>query len=243
MIEIIPAIDLRGGRCVRLLRGDFDRETVYSDDPSAVAASFAAAGLTRLHVVDLDGSRSGRMTHLDVLRRVAERVDIGIDYGGGVRHKQDVIEILGAGAKMVTIGSLAITDPEMVGVWIDEFGADRFLIGIDARDGRAAVSGWTETTNTRIHTAVDTIRSLGAKYVFVTDISRDGAMIGPATDLYRELIGEFPDIEFVASGGVRSMLDIEDLDRIGCAGVIVGRALYDGTLKLEDISKECLRKE
>lgn len=235
MIEIIPAIDIRGGKCVRLVQGDFARETVYSDDPAEVAMKFVAAGIRRLHMVDLDGAVSGRPVNLDILRRAsAERASM-IDFGGGVRSVGDVRSILEAGASFVTIGSLAIRSPEKLRAWIEEFGEERFLIGIDVRDGFAAVDGWTETTDLALEDATRRVERSGVTRVFVTDISKDGAMDGPSLDLYRRILANHPGLELIASGGVRDIKDVRALDAIGCKGVIVGRAIYEGAITLEEL--------
>lgn len=238
MIEIIPAMDLIGGQCVRLLQGDFDKETVYSDDPVGVAKAFADAGIRRLHMVDLDGARSGSSSNIDVLEAVSSSGGgLSIDFGGGVRSADDVRAILDSGAAMVTIGSLAVREPEKVRDWSAEFGNDKFMIGIDLRDGRAAVDGWFDDTEKGVAEIISSLLSAGLRHYFVTDIAKDGAMAGPALDIYHEIIAEFPEIELVASGGVRTIQDVSDLAEIGCSGVIVGRAIYEGTITLEEAAK------
>jgi len=237
MIEIIPAMDLIGGRCVRLLQGDFNKETVYSDDPVGVARAFADAGIRRLHMVDLDGARRGSSSNIDILKAVSTSCSLSIDFGGGVRSANNVRVILDSGAAMVTIGSLAVREPEKIRAWAIEFGIDKFMIGIDIRDGRAAVNGWYQDTEKGVAEVLSSLIPAGLRRYFVTDIAKDGAMEGPALDLYRGIIAEFPEIELIASGGVRTMQDISDLDEIGCSGVIVGRAIYEATITTEEAAK------
>ena len=237
MIEVIPAMDLIGGRCVRLLQGDFDRETVYSDDPGGVVRQFSAAGIRRLHMVDLDGARTGTLTNTEVLRKVTRVAPISVDYGGGVRTADDVRTVLEGGAAMVTIGSLAVKEPSKLICWANEFGAEKFMIGIDVRHGRVAVNGWLEYTEARVSDVISHLTAAGLRRYFVTDIEKDGAMAGPALELYREILSEFSDIELIASGGVRTLDDIVLLDEIGCSGVIVGRALYEGTITIEEAAR------
>ena len=237
MIEIIPAMDIIDGRCVRLVQGDFARRTVYSDDPVETALRFEAAGLRRLHMVDLDGARSGAPCNLEVLQRVASSTSLIIDYGGGIRSEPDVADVFDAGAKLINIGSLAVRDPDTLDDWIDRFGAERFLIGADSRNRMAAIDGWHTDTAVPI---VDLIRRFAAHKIagfFVTDIAKDGAMAGPAVELYREVINAVPGVGIIASGGIRSIGDIDELERAGCSGVIIGKALYEGTIELEGLAK------
>jgi len=237
MIQLIPAMDLIGGRCVRLLQGNFAKETVYSDDPVGTAAAFEGAGIKRLHLVDLDGARTRRLSNLDVLRQVTKKTGLRIDFGGGVRSTGDVKAIFDSGAEMVTIGSLAVTDPYTVSSWAKEFGAENFMIGIDVRDGRAAVNGWLTDTETGLNDVISSLMKAGLERYFVTDIAKDGAMVGPAIDLYEQILVAFPGIELIASGGVRTIKDVAELDRIRCSGVIVGRALYEENITLEEAAR------
>ncbi len=237
MIEIIPAMDLIGGKCVRLTQGDFSRETIYSYDPLKTAKRFEAAGLNRLHMVDLDGARSGTPANLHVLKRVASGTSLNIDYGGGIKSETDVTAVFGAGASIVNIGSLAARQPEIFLGWVEKFGGDKMLLGADTKKGKVAIDGWQTDTKTPILAYLRKYAERGVNRAFVTDIASDGAMAGPSIKLYRKILGAVQEIDLIASGGVRSLDDIDELEKIGCAGVIIGRALYEQTIKLEDLAK------
>ncbi len=237
MIEIIPAIDLIDGKCVRLTHGDFSRKTVYSADPVDTAKQFEAAGLKRLHVVDLDGARTGRPGNIDVLKRIADATSLTIDYGGGLRTSNDIAEAFAAGASIVNIGSLAARDPDIFIGWLNLFGAERMLLGADSRDGFVAVDGWQTDTKISIFNYLADMASQGVTSAFVTDIASDGAMAGAATQLYRRIRSELPALDLIASGGVRSVADIDELDSFGCTGIIIGKALYEGNIRPEDLAK------
>ena len=236
MIEIIPAIDLIDGKCVRLEQGDFARKKIYADDPREAAKRFRDAGLTRLHMVDLDGARTGRPQNLAALERVADLHDMVIDHGGGVRTTGDVQSVLSAGAAMVNIGSLTVKDPESFAGMVREFGPDKFLPGADARGGMAAIDGWKTVTETTVCELLARFAGLGIRSAFVTDVGSDGMMKGPAVGFYKELRNAVPDIGLIASGGVCGIDDLDLLEQAGCAGVIVGKAFYEGTITLEEIS-------
>jgi phosphoribosylformimino-5-aminoimidazole carboxamide ribotide isomerase len=237
MIEIIPAMDLIGGKCVRLTQGDFSRETIYSDDPLETAQRFEAAGLTRLHMVDLDGARSGTPANLHVLKRVASGTSLNIDYGGGIKSETDVAAVFDAGASIANIGSLAARQPEIFLGWVEKFGGDKILLGADTKKGKVAIDGWQTDTREPILSYLRKYAERGVTKAFVTDIASDGAMAGPSIKLYRKILGAVQEIDLIASGGVRSLDDIDELEKIGCAGVIIGRALYEHTIKLEDLAK------
>ncbi|MGE3468242.1 MAG: HisA/HisF-related TIM barrel protein [Pyrinomonadaceae bacterium] len=237
MIKIIPAMDIIGGKCVRLTQGDFSRATVYSDDPLETAKQFAAAGLTRLHVVDLDGARLGAPANLHVLKRVASGTSLTIDYGGGVKSDDDVAAVFDAGAAIINVGSIAVRQRETFLGWLGKFGSEKFLLGGDSNRGKIAIDGWQTKTE------FDTVGFLagmfahGVSRAFVTDIGSDGTMAGPSLSLYQKIRTALPDLKLIASGGVRSIEDIDELERIGCSGVIVGRALYEEKIILEDLTK------
>jgi len=237
MIEIIPAMDLIGGKCVRLTQGDFSRETVYSDDPLDTVKRFEAAGLKRLHMVDLDGARSGTPANLHVLKYIASATSLVIDYGGGVKSETDVAAVFGAGAAMINIGSVAVRQPESFIGWLEKFGNNKFLLGADSKNGKVAIDGWQTSTKVPILAFLRDFAERGVTRAFVTDIASDGAMAGPALKLYRKILEEVQEIDLIASGGVRSINDIDELESIGCSGVIIGRALYENTIKLEDLAK------
>jgi len=236
MIEIIPAMDLMDGRCVRLTHGDFERRTVYSDEPVEVAKRFEAGGLKRLHMVDLDGARSGSPKNLAVLANVAENTALEIDFGGGVRSEANLGSVLSAGAAMANIGSIAMHEPEQFLGWVTRYGNDRILLGADSKDGRIAIDAWQTETQTGIIEFLTRYAHEGLRNIFVTDIGSDGAMAGPAVELYEQIISALPDLKLIASGGVRTIRDVEELERTGCGGVIVGKAIYEGRITIEELS-------
>lgn len=237
MIEIIPALDLIGGKCVRLTQGDFSRETVYSENPLETAKRFEGAGLRRLHMVDLDGARSGSPANLHVLKQVVSGTSLTIDYGGGVKSETDVAAVFGAGAAIVNIGSVAARQPEIFLGWVEKFGGDKILLGADTKKGKVAIDGWQTETREPILAYLRKFAERGVTKAFVTDINSDGAMNGPSIKLYRKITTALEEIDLIASGGVRSMADIEELERIGCKGVIIGKAFYERSISLEDIAK------
>ena len=237
MIQIIPAIDLIDGKCVRLTRGDFDRKTTYSDDPLGIAKEFESVGIRRLHMVDLDGARAGKPQNLHVLKRVAAETNLEIDFGGGVRCESDLKEVFNSGAAMANIGSLAVKDPALFLSWIAAYGGEKFLLGADTRNGVIAVNGWQTQTSVEVVALLEQLVPHGVTNVFVTDIDRDGAFTGPANGLYQEIIETIPDVNLIASGGVSSVSDIAELERIGCHGVIIGKAIYEGRITLKELAK------
>ncbi|MDM7920973.1 MAG: 1-(5-phosphoribosyl)-5-[(5-phosphoribosylamino)methylideneamino]imidazole-4-carboxamide isomerase [Pyrinomonadaceae bacterium] len=237
MIEIIPAIDIIGGKCVRLSEGDFARKTVYDDDPASVARRFADAGIRRLHVVDLDGAKTGSPKNLTVLERIAAINELTVDFGGGIKNDRDIAAAFDAGAAIVSVGSVAVKDPATLERWIGKYGGERIFLGADARDGMIAVNGWQTATEYVVVPFLQRWVDAGIKSAFVTDISKDGMLAGPAVELYKDVVAAMPQLALVASGGVSSMDDIRELDRIGCAGVIIGKAIYEGRVTVEEISE------
>lgn len=237
MIEIIPAMDLIGGKCVRLINGDFSRETVYSDDPLETAKRFEAAGLKRLHIVDLDGAKTGQPANLSVLESVANGTTLTIDFGGGLKTELNIDAAFSAGAAIVNIGSVAAKQPEIFLGWVAKYGGDRILLGADSRDGMVAIDGWQTETEIPILALLRSYAERGVTSAFVTDIDSDGAMTGPSFKLYRQITKAVQEINLIASGGVRSTGDIDELYGIGCAGVIIGKAIYEGRIKLGDLAK------
>ncbi len=235
MIEIIPAIDLIGGQCVRLLQGDFKQKTVYSKDPLEIAKQFQDAGIRRLHMVDLDGAKGGRIMNLSVLESVASNTSLTIDFGGGIMTDADIEAVYNAGAAIATIGSTAIRQPEKFIEWLSAYGADRILLGADVRNEFLAVTGWSETTSINIFDYVQEIAQHGLQQLFCTDINKDGALSGPSFDLYKRLILSFPEMKIIASGGVTNIEDIAKLEQIGCSGAIIGKALYEGRITFDQL--------
>ena len=234
-MTIIPAIDIINGKCVRLTKGDYAQQKIYNQDPVEVAKQFADAGLKRLHIVDLDGAKAGTIMNLAVLENIAAAVNMVIDFGGGVKKITDVENILNAGASMVTIGSMAVKHPELLEEWLMEFGANNFLIGADVLDGNIKISGWLEDGGINIFDFTGKLLSLGVTNIFCTDISKDGMMEGPSVDLYKKILVQHPEINLIASGGISHIDDVLQLKEIGCSGVIIGKAIYENLIPLEQL--------
>jgi phosphoribosylformimino-5-aminoimidazole carboxamide ribotide isomerase len=232
---IIPAIDIINGKCVRLTRGDYNQKIVYNDNPVEVAKQFEAAGIERLHIVDLDGAKAGSIVNLKVLEEVAAATGLVIDFGGGVKTITDVSNIFDAGAAMVTIGSLAVKHPELLEEWLMEFGTNKFLIGADVLDGNIKISGWLEDGGINIFDFIGRMLSLGVTNIFCTDISKDGAMEGPSVELYKRIMEDHPEVNLIASGGVSNLQDVLVLNEIGCKGAIIGKAIYEGLVPLNPL--------
>lgn len=235
-MKIIPAIDIIDGKCVRLTKGDYAQQKIYNENPVEVAKQFADAGLERLHMVDLDGAKAGKIVNLKVLENVATATSLTIDFGGGVKNINDVGNIFDAGAAMVTIGSLAVKHPELLEEWLMEFGADKFLIGADVLDEKIKIGGWMEDAGIDITAFIAQMLGLGVTNIFCTDISKDGVLEGPAVDLYKKIMNDYPAINLVASGGVSNLEDVRMLKEIGCSGAIIGKAIYENRVTLKDLS-------
>ncbi|HQS24506.1 MAG: 1-(5-phosphoribosyl)-5-[(5-phosphoribosylamino)methylideneamino]imidazole-4-carboxamide isomerase [Sphingobacteriia bacterium 24-36-13] len=234
-MEIIPAIDIIDGKCVRLTEGDYSQKTVYNDNPLEVAKSFEDAGITRLHLVDLDGAKAGKVTNWKVLESIAKNTQLVIDFGGGIKQESDLKIVFDSGAAFATIGSMAVKDPDLFETWLKEYGENRFLLGADVKGENIAIGGWLETTNENIIEFIQKYISKGVTQLFCTDISKDGKLEGPSIELYKKIIQHFPELYFIASGGVSSMQDINELRIIGCSGVIVGKAIYEGRIKISEL--------
>jgi len=232
---IIPAIDIIDGKCVRLTKGDYAQKKIYNENPVEVAKEFEAAGIQRLHIVDLDGAKAGKIINLNVLENIASATSLAIDFGGGVKNMTDVGNIFNAGAAMVTIGSLAVKHPELLEEWLMEFSPEHFLIGADVLDEKIKISGWLEDSGINIFSFIGRMISLGATNIFCTDISKDGVMEGPSIDLYKRIIAEHPEINLIASGGVSNIDDVKQLKAIGCSGAIIGKAIYEGKVPLNPL--------
>jgi len=241
MIEIIPAIDLIDGKCVRLSQGDFARKKIYSENPLEAAKEFENAGLKRLHIVDLDGAKTGKITNLKVLETIARHSNLTIDFGGGIKTDADVQSVFDAGAAMAGIGSVAVKDAEKFFAWIERYGGEKILLGADVKDEKLAINGWQTATEIEILSFLKDYSAKGVSQVFVTDISKDGLLEGAANALYAKILAQLPRLKLIASGGVSRIEDINELEKIGCAGVIVGKAIYEGKIKLEEF-KRFLRK-
>ena len=224
-MEIIPAIDLIDGKCVRLSEGDYSRKTIYQEDPLEVALRLQGSGIRRLHLVDLDGAGGMSLRNLPVLTRIAAKTSLVIDFGGGIKTTQSVRRVLQAGAEMVNVGSVLVKDPELFAQWITAFGPGKFLPGADVQDKKVRIHGWKENTGLDLIPFIGNLMDQGMGTIFCTDISKDGMMEGPSLDLYREILEYYPFLHLVASGGVSSLADLVALKEAGCAGAIVGKAL------------------
>lgn len=235
MIELIPAIDLIDGKCVRLTQGDYDTKKVYNEDPLEVAKMFQDHGIRRLHVVDLDGARQGRIINYRTLERLATRTSLTIDFGGGLKQDGDLEIAFESGAQMVTGGSIAVKNPDTFSSWITKFGSDKIILGADAKDKKIAISGWEETTDKELIPFIQEYFEKGITKTICTDISRDGMLQGPATGLYQEIQEAIPLLYVIASGGVSSIADIEKLQEAGIPAVIFGKAIYEGKIQLKDL--------
>lgn len=235
MIELIPAIDIIGGRCVRLSQGDYDRQTTYDAEPTDMVKRFADCGVKRVHVVDLDGAKAAQPENLSTLEKMAGIDGVSIEWGGGLKTEVAVRRVFDAGAAYAIVGSVAAKQPDLFGAWLKAFGADRMVLGADVREGKVSVSGWQEDLNLSIETLIDKFRPHGLNQVICTDISRDGMLQGPSFDLYSQLQNAYPDIDFTVSGGISSMDDIRRLDSMNLRKVIIGKAIYEGRISLKEI--------
>lgn len=234
MIDLIPAIDIIDGKCVRLTKGDYDRKKVYNEDPVAVAIEFERLGFKRLHVVDLDGAKSRHIVNDTVLRAITSATSLIVDFGGGIKTAEDIEKAFDAGAAMVTLGSIAVTNRELCAEWIRKYGAERIILGADVRNGKISINGWKEDSEEELIPFLRKYTELGIRNVLCTEISKDGTLQGPATALYRQVMQEFPDMHLIASGGVSSNDDIDDLERNGIPAVVFGKAFYEGRI---DVAK------
>jgi phosphoribosylformimino-5-aminoimidazole carboxamide ribotide isomerase len=240
-MRLIPAVDLRDGKCVRLYKGDFAQQTDYSDDPAGMARRFASLSVRDLHVVDLDGARSGEQLNRRTVERIVREVDLDVQLGGGLRDAETIRHWLDAGVARCVVGSLAATQPEQVADWIDAVGADRIVLALDVRldeDGTPWLTthGWTRTSETSLWQCLDYFTARGARHVLCTDVSKDGAMIGPNTALYSEALRRYPGLGLQASGGVRNLGDLESLRRAGLPAAVSGRALLDGAITADEVT-------
>lgn len=237
-MEIIPAIDIIDGKCVRLTQGDYAQKKVYNEHPLEVAKEFEGAGLKRLHLVDLDGAKAGQVKNWKVLENIAGKTSLIIDFGGGIKKEDDVKIVFNSGAALATVGSIAVKNEEELVSWFKIFGADKFLLGADVKDEKIAIGGWLETTDIWIYDFIEKYIQHGVKQLFCTDVSKDGKLEGPAVELYKNIISKFPALYFIASGGVSNMRDLEELRIAGCKGAIVGKAIYEGRIKMDDLRFE-----
>jgi phosphoribosylformimino-5-aminoimidazole carboxamide ribotide isomerase len=234
-MEIIPAIDIIEGKCVRLTQGDYNQKTIYNEHPLEVARQFEGAGLKRLHLVDLDGAKAGAVKNWKVLESLTAKTSLVIDFGGGIKKEEDLKIVFESGASYATIGSLAVKAADVFEQWLIKYGAGKFLLGADVKEEKIAIGGWLETTDIWIYDFIQQYSELGLQQIFCTDVSKDGKLEGPSVPLYKNIISKFPRLHFIASGGVSKLADLHDLAEIGCAGAIVGKAIYENRISLKEI--------
>ena len=232
---IIPAIDIIDGKCVRLTQGDYDQKKVYNEHPLEVAKAFEDAGITHLHLVDLDGARASHIVNYKVLEKIATKTSLSIDFGGGLKSDQDVYIAFESGANQITGGTVAVKNLEIFTKWIEQYSGEKIILGADVKDRKIAIQGWKETSELDLFNFVSDYQKKGIQSIICTDIAKDGMLEGAATDLYQELIDRFADLKIIASGGVSNTADLERLAEIGCHGAIVGKAIYEGRIRLEDL--------
>lgn len=235
-MQIIPAIDIIDGKCVRLTEGDYSTKTEYAFSPLEMAKQYEEIGFKRVHLVDLDGAKAGNVINWKIVEEIASETNLSIDFGGGVKTMAEVKRILDLGVTYVTVGSIAAKQPNEFRSWLEIFGAEKFFLGADVRDQKIMTAGWLERTDIDLSEFIEQYMNLGVNHFFCTDISKDGQLMGPATALYKQIIESFPDINLVASGGVSSLKDLIELKEIGCSGAIVGKAIYEGKIALQDLA-------
>ena len=237
MIEIIPAIDIIEGKCVRLTKGDYDTKKVYNDDPLEVAKMIESFGVRRLHVVDLDGAKSQHIVNYNIIEQIADHTSLVIDFGGGIKTNEDIDIAFASGASLVTIGSIAVKNPELFSEWLDKYSPAKVILGADVKNGLISINGWKEEGNDQLMPFLQNYVNQGVENVLCTDISKDGMLEGPAIELYKQIMEQFPKMRLIASGGVSCIEDIEALDAAGIPAVVFGKALYEGKIKLEELTK------
>ena len=233
-IELIPAIDIIGGQCVRLTKGDYDQKTVYGE-PLDMALEFERIGFQRLHVVDLDGAKSKHIVNDAVLRAITTETNLTVDFGGGIKTDEDLEKAFAAGASMVTVGSIAVTNPDLFMGWLGKYGAEKMILGADVRHGKISINGWKEDSDEDLLSFLEKYVNAGVKNVLCTEISKDGTLSGPAIDLYRQVMDAYPALHLIASGGVSSKEDIIALDAAGIPAVVFGKAIYEGKINLKEL--------
>lgn len=235
MIELIPAIDLIDGKCVRLTKGDYDLKTIYNEDPVSQALEFQRLGFRRLHIVDLDGAKSKHIVNDGVLKAITQATDLIVDFGGGIKSEDDIEKAFKAGAHMVTIGSVAVTEPDMFMNWLGKYGAEKIILGADVRNGMVSINGWKEDSSEELLPFLEKYISAGVRNVLCTEISKDGTLAGPATDLYRKVMAQYPHLHLIASGGVSCNADIHRLHENGIPAVVFGKAYYEGKIDIKEL--------
>jgi phosphoribosylformimino-5-aminoimidazole carboxamide ribotide isomerase len=237
-MRIIVAIDIIGGKCVRLTQGDFNTKKVYNEDPLEVARQAEDNGIKYLHIVDLDGAKNKKMENLKVLEKIAANTSLKIDFGGGIRSDEDLRLVFEAGAVQVTAGSIAVTDPDLFIRWLSTYGPEKLILGADYKDRKISAGGWLEDSGKDLISFLSGYWDKGVRYTVCTDIDRDGMLKGPATELYKEIL-ETVNINLIASGGISSLKDVDEIREAGCEGVIIGKAFYEGRITLKELGRQC----
>ena len=235
-MQIIPAIDIIEGKCVRLTEGDYAQKKIYNEDPLEVAKQFEGVGLMRLHLVDLDGAKAGAVVNWKVLEKIANKANLVIDFGGGIKTEAALKTVLDTGATYATIGSLAVKQRAIFEQWIERFGAAVFMLGADVHTEKIAIGGWIEKTEIDVYDFIGSYMNKGVTQIFCTDIQKDGKLEGPSIELYQKILQQYPTLQLIASGGVSQLKDLEDLRRIGCSAAIVGKAIYENKISLLELS-------
>ncbi|HRB71217.1 1-(5-phosphoribosyl)-5-[(5-phosphoribosylamino)methylideneamino]imidazole-4-carboxamide isomerase [Flavobacterium sp. WV_118_3] len=236
-MRIIPALDIIDGKCVRLLNGNYQKMTIYSDDPLEMAKRFEDHGMQYLHLVDLDGAKSNRIVNYKILEKIASKTNLIIDFGGGIKADEDLRIAFNSGAAQLTGGSIAVKDPERFSGWIRDYGSSKIILGADVKDTTVAISGWLEESDQTIIPFLQDYVKKGIEYVICTDINRDGTLAGPAVDLYSELLQTFPEIKLIASGGISNVETLLELDELGCDAAIIGKAIYENRISLKELER------
>lgn len=234
---IIPAIDLISGKAVRLTKGDYNQKKEYSDSPVEVAKTFEQAGISNLHLVDLDGAKAQKPQNLAILKAISSETNLKVDFGGGVKSNESLEAVLEAGAQQITAGSIAAKDPELVHSWLKEFGAEKVILGADVINEKIAISGWQEDSGLDLFPFLERYMAQGVTYCICTDVSKDGMLQGPSVALYKKILKAFPSLKLIASGGVAQLSDLHELQEIGVYGTIVGKAYYEGRITLEQLAE------
>ncbi|WKK77774.2 1-(5-phosphoribosyl)-5-[(5-phosphoribosylamino)methylideneamino]imidazole-4-carboxamide isomerase [Marivirga salinae] len=236
-MHIIPAIDIIDGKCVRLTKGDYNQKTEYNDNPLEVAKEFEAAGIQRLHLVDLDGAKAKKVVNLEVLKSISENTNLTIDFGGGVQSTEDLKAVFDAGANQITGGSIAVKNEALFTEWIEEFGGEKIILGADVKGEHIAIHGWQESSEKHIFDFLEHYLAKGLKYVICTDVSKDGALQGTSNKLYQDILDRFPDVKLIASGGVSNLKDLQILEEMRAYGAIVGKAIYEKRINLSELKQ------
>ncbi len=237
-MRIIPAIDIIDGKCVRLTKGDYNQQKTYNENPLEVAKMFEDFGIKYLHVVDLDGAKAKQIINYKALETLATKTNLNIDFGGGIKYLQDVETAFSAGAKQITVGSIAVQKPELMLEWLNQYAAEKIILGADCKNRKIATNGWLESSELDVLSFIQEYEKNGAKYSIVTDIDKDGMLAGPSFELYEEVLSQSK-ISLIASGGITTIEDVIKLKEMGCEGAIIGKAIYEGTIKLKELSELC----